>query len=268
MTAAPDLINVVIGFRQWRVHGESDGPATLSSGGVGDTSWKPGTNRAECKLTRLAQTGAYSPSLIIAQSAERPHQAPGHDCACGIYGMHELGEPDDPTLPSGAIVAWGRIEVHPDGFRAEYARVLALAAPTEASSEDVIDLVETAAARYGAVLVDPEYLARTAFELGRPVPVELRPKHSDRAEHEPLPAVGGMGMPPPMRPLHRSALALGSTSRPAATTSLRHQWSDPSVPPGEPLPRRIDTYEGGAIIAVSVIGVLFVIAVAIATLLG
>ena len=31
---------------------------------------------------------------------ERPHQAPGHDCACGLYGMHEPTEPEDPTIPN------------------------------------------------------------------------------------------------------------------------------------------------------------------------
>ena len=268
MTAAPDLIGHVIGYRQWRVAPNELGELDLRSGGVGDTRWEIGTNRAECKLARLAERGTYAPSLITAQSAERPHQAPGHDCACGIYGMHALGEPDDPTLPSGAIAAWGRIEVHPGGFRAEFARPLVIGLPTQPAGEESVRAIQATAARYGVPCVEPAQLIRAASELGRPVPRNLRPQRRDRYEHEPLPAVGGTAVPPSMRPLHRSALALGSTSRPAATTSLSHQWGDPSAPPGDTLPPRTETHEGNAIIAASVIGVFFVIAVAIAAILG
>ena len=268
MSPAPDLIAPVVGFRQWRVATDELGKPELRSGGVGDTRWKIGTNRAECKLARLAEKGTYAPSLITAQSAERPHQAPGHDCACGIYGMHALGEPDDPTLPSGAIAAWGRIEVHPGGFRAEFARPLVIALPTEPTSEEAVRAIQAAAAHYGVPCVEPEQLIRAASELGRPVPKDLRPQRHDRYEHEPLPALGGRTAPPTTRPLHRSALGLGSTSRPAATTSLNHQWGDPSAPPGDTLPPRTETHEGNAIIAASVIAVFFVIAVAIATILG
>jgi hypothetical protein len=268
MSQAPDLISAVTGYRQWRVRMNELGEPELRSGGVGDTRWELGTNKAECKLARLAEKGTYAPSLITAQSAERPHQAPGHDCACGIYGMHELAELDDPTLPSGAIAAWGRIEVHPGGFRAEFARALVIALPTEPASERAMQAVEAAAARYGVPCVEADQLRRVASELGRPVPAELRPQDRDRFEHEPLPAIGTTPQPAAMRPLHRSALGLGSTSRPPATTSLRHQWGDPKGQIGEPLPRRTETYEGGAIIAASVIGGIFVIAVAIAALIG
>ena len=61
--------------------------------------------------------------------ALRGHDAPYRDCNCGWAAYYTL--PEDPELPAiecvwGAVVAWGRIVEHETGFRAEYARPLAL----------------------------------------------------------------------------------------------------------------------------------------------
>lgn len=59
----------------------------------------------------------------------RPHEAPQRDCNCGFSAYYEL--PDEPDLPSpeaiwGAVAAWGRIVECERGFRAQFARPIAL----------------------------------------------------------------------------------------------------------------------------------------------
>ena len=61
--------------------------------------------------------------------ALRGHDAPHRDCNCGYSAYYAL--PADPPLPApeavwGAVVCWGRIVECESGFRAEYARPIAL----------------------------------------------------------------------------------------------------------------------------------------------
>ena len=59
--------------------------------------------------------------------------APAPQCACGIYAYFEPHRrewsPAYGWLVAGAVILWGRIEVHRGGMRAEYARAAALALP-------------------------------------------------------------------------------------------------------------------------------------------
>ena len=61
--------------------------------------------------------------------AVRGHEAPHRDCRCGYAAYYAL--PEDPELPArqavwGIVVAWGRIVECERGFRAQYARPVAL----------------------------------------------------------------------------------------------------------------------------------------------
>ncbi len=61
--------------------------------------------------------------------ALRGHDAPQRDCNCGFSAYYEL--PEEPDLPApeavwGAIVAWGLIVECERGFRAQFARPIAL----------------------------------------------------------------------------------------------------------------------------------------------
>jgi hypothetical protein len=61
--------------------------------------------------------------------ALRGHDAPHRDCNCGFSAYYEL--PAEPELPApeavwGVICAWGRIVECEHGFRAQYARPVAL----------------------------------------------------------------------------------------------------------------------------------------------
>jgi hypothetical protein len=103
------------GLRTWRVRWSANRP--ILSGVFQSTAWAGGleATRARCRGRGRNQ-----------------HRAPDPNCRCGIYGMHpnQIGEwfemtrrPFDwgPTV-HGIVEAWGRVELHEDGFRAEFAR--------------------------------------------------------------------------------------------------------------------------------------------------
>lgn len=71
-------------------------------------------------------TGADRPAKCFRL---RGHDAPDRECTCGFSAYYAL--PEAPELPApeavwGAIVAWGRIVECETGFRAQYARPIAL----------------------------------------------------------------------------------------------------------------------------------------------
>jgi hypothetical protein len=149
---APDLIDAVVAFRNWRV---VDGRLRSVYEPV---FWLDPVQRAECRAEHRNRP---------------PHAAPASGCTCGIYAAHE---PDYafPTVDyrgvAGIVTAWGNLEVHADGIRAEWVQVEALSiygrwtrrqidavrAVAEDLGSDVIDLdaLDDAAGRYG-VRLDP-----------------------------------------------------------------------------------------------------------------
>jgi hypothetical protein len=61
--------------------------------------------------------------------ALRGHDAPFAECNCGLSAYYELDEEPDLPAPDtvwGAIVGWGRVVECETGFRAQYARPVAL----------------------------------------------------------------------------------------------------------------------------------------------
>jgi hypothetical protein len=143
--AAPDLIEPLVGFRNWRV---IDGVLTSPHSGV---AWHEPLLCARC--------------LAGDDSA---HPAPDPHCDCGVSAYHE------PQLQfsavdfrgvSGIVTLWGRVEVHADRMRAEFARVEALAvyglwSPRQRHA------VSTVAARLGVDLVDLDEQAAAAADYG------------------------------------------------------------------------------------------------------
>lgn len=64
------------------------------------------------------------------------HDAPGTGCSCGYYGYynpngshHNLKQTDRNFRICGVIRGSGQVEMHEDGFRAEYAEILAVSPP-------------------------------------------------------------------------------------------------------------------------------------------
>src|SRR3954451_22975634 len=149
---APDFVEAVVGYRAWHI--EDDGllrPWTFTA-----LPWQPGANRAVC-------------------AREVRHEPPVADCMCGLYA---LTDPADRRLDFradqavGAIAAWGDLEVHRTGFRAEQACVTALALPDRAGFEQRAALAR-AAERYGVPLVAADRLSDEALRHGAPLPDDL-----------------------------------------------------------------------------------------------
>jgi glycine cleavage system H protein len=149
---APDFLEAVVGYRAWHV--EDDGllrPWTFMA-----LPWQPGANRAVC-------------------ARDVRHSPPVADCMCGLYA---LTDPSDRRLDFradqavGAIAAWGDLEVHRSGFRAEHACVTALAVPDRAGFEQR-EALARAAERYGVPLVAADRLSDEALRHGAPLPDDL-----------------------------------------------------------------------------------------------
>jgi hypothetical protein len=164
---SPDLIQPVIGFRSFHC-----GHSELYSSSVGASLWRPGTNRAVCKGFNARLVGYAGP-----RKAE-PHSAPDPSCACGLYAYHDIDSVGEGwgSLAIGAIAAWGRIEVHHAGFRAEYASVVALL-------DAPLRPVDQVARVYRAACVPTkESLVTAAYVHGIEIPRELRPPKPERNE--------------------------------------------------------------------------------------
>jgi hypothetical protein len=96
-----------------------------------------------------------------------------------MCGLHALHNPGDGRLKLGhpavgAIAAWGEIEVYAEGFRAEYASVIALVHRQSRSTGPPARIRE-AARRYGVRLVSLAAVEAEASEFALPLPDELLP---------------------------------------------------------------------------------------------
>lgn len=162
---APDLIQPVIGYRKWLlVGGELVSP-------LARTPWEGAPMRAQC-LPRPSWVGR---NWHLEPTHAGP--APDPDCACGIYALfapHRLWGPAGPGLVPGAVVLWGRIEVHDGGMRAECARIVALALPSFTSRSGKAG-VWRVAERLGVEAVPARRLQEAALRYGRPLPPVLMP---------------------------------------------------------------------------------------------
>jgi hypothetical protein len=84
--------------------------------------------------------------------------------------MASAGTPD---FVAGAVVAWGRVEVHATGMRAEHARIVGLEQPlTYGGKRRELD---TVAEHLGVPVVPHSRLAAVAMAHGQPLDPYLRP---------------------------------------------------------------------------------------------
>lgn len=97
------------GYRLWGLE-----DSKLLSLGAGKGAWKPGWNKAVCAI-------------------HEDHRAPVSDCECGFYAYRSIQAPrdeyshlDSAGLVFGTVAGAGKLEVHSEGFRAEYLRIVAL----------------------------------------------------------------------------------------------------------------------------------------------
>jgi hypothetical protein len=152
--AAPDLISPVIGFRQWRLDGES-----LWSLRAEDR-WQRGVMTAHCR-------------------SEHPHDgpAPQTGCTCGFYAWYSppprSASAATKDLLGGAVALWGRIELHAHGMRAAHAMVVALALPFSWGAKRRQILAVASALEVPAV--PARRLQAAALEHGHLIPKSMRP---------------------------------------------------------------------------------------------
>lgn len=179
---APDLTRKVIGYRVF----------TLSGGELhsinGGNIWMPGANKARCDARMRQQMASpfFSFSLLSEPAREpapkpKTHtEVPGAECHCGLYAYHEVPEEwREGALKGnvgGVIQAWGRMEVHSNGFRAEYAEVALLVFDPYCGPKQ-LKKIKKAARLYSAetVNVDDLDVAKVA-SLGESIPPSLVPE--------------------------------------------------------------------------------------------
>jgi glycine cleavage system H lipoate-binding protein len=178
VSEAPDFAEAVLGFRYWAI---GSGGALLSVSAR--SPWEPGVNRAQCPNLR------------------RDHEAPGTVCRCGFNAFHRPPRKDLPKnryYAVGAIAAWGEIEVHARGFRAEYACVTALALLGTEPKERRAEL-EQASERYGAALVPYRRLRKEGSRFATSLPKAAIPLARE-AQRRAIPALTPARLRPKGKP--------------------------------------------------------------------
>jgi hypothetical protein len=182
----PDLIEAVVGVRGFRRSGH------LLASPFQCDEWHVPEAHAVCApkrrptaaaLVRLGQkpkSAASTAARIVGRQRRLPpHAAPHADCSCGIYGYHD---PNDKHLTEpivGIVQAWGLLQVHPRGFRAEHVRVVALALSDPepgVAGERFVEVARRASAWWKVPLLTRSEVVASMSEFGSPVPIELRPQ--------------------------------------------------------------------------------------------
>jgi hypothetical protein len=162
---APDLIAPVVAFRAWRVIG-----ARLLSPNI-PVRWEGRTMHAACHPVHKRIMLGWRGWL------EAEHASPHPDCQCGIYAYHRPGRRNwfgEFDWVEGIVTAWGRLEAHADGLRAEHARIEALVVPG-GDQRVRAPVVERIAERLGADLVERGDVEAAARRYGARLPESLIP---------------------------------------------------------------------------------------------
>jgi hypothetical protein len=161
--AAPDLARPIIGYREWVQVGDE----ILSP--LARTPWNAEPMQAECLASCREARGLWR----TASGHAGPAPDPG--CVCGIYAFFTPNRPrgrERLALVRGAVVLWGRIELHQRGMRAEFAQIVTLALP---SSRKHAAAVARVAALLDVEAVPARDLPVAALAYGEPLDPTLIP---------------------------------------------------------------------------------------------
>lgn len=211
----PDLTEAVLGFRVWSVAIDGRLGAVVAG-----SFWTPGVNEAVCDP-------AVAPS-------RRRHVAPQPGCNCGFNAYFALRKEirrHHGSLALGAIAAWGAMDVYADGFRAQYAQVIALARPADPDDEGSpvkfhLQRLERAGARYGVPVVPVGKLRETALAHASPVSKTVLPEAKKAKKAKPTPRKRPIPAPPPTPapPGRQPAPALAPASVPSPPAVAVATW--------------------------------------------
>lgn len=183
----PRLTGKIIGYRGWTL----DGYRLVSANARQHAGWwKIGPNKAECRLEQriayITQLGGPIAAQHLWQQVRSAgvHNAPHPNCECGLYAYFDVCREHNPhffaTAKSfvwGAIAAWGHVEVHAGGFRAEYAEPIALGYDPGDPPEQV-GKHRAIAEELGLPFVPFDELQAEAVKHGQLVPEDLRPEYT------------------------------------------------------------------------------------------
>ena len=162
---ALELAEPMVGFRTWRV--------------VDGRLWSPYIPRTWDEREMRAECYRGPGALIEVDAApdHAPESAPHPDCRCGIH-VYELPPSRFSTVDhrgvTGIASAWGRMEEHQDGMRAEVARIEALAVSSQWSDRQRSAVLEVAD-RLDLDLVEEAELELVVARYGPPLSPELSP---------------------------------------------------------------------------------------------
>jgi len=158
-----DVIRPIIGYREWVIVGNE----ILSP--LARTPWRAGPMQAECLPSCRDAQGLWR----AAAAHSDPAPAPG--CVCGIYALFTPGRSrgrERLALVRGAVVLWGRIELHRRGMRAEFARIVALALPSRQRDTEAVAEV---ARLLDVIAVPARELPLAALAFGEPLAPDFIP---------------------------------------------------------------------------------------------
>ncbi len=177
-----------VGYRFWRVDPDDAWTRGRLQSPVAETLWPPlETLDAECQTRpglRLARAGLHR--------ADELRISPEPGCSCGIYAYHDIGPMtralrEEPYMFGGAVLCWGRIVIHPEGFRAQHARPLALCRPESPGVlQRTAPLLQHVTSEYAIPLLELKDLVAYASEFGscyKPDPTEPQPRTIDRVRN-------------------------------------------------------------------------------------
>lgn len=155
-------MNQAVGYRFWR----PDNRWLVSP--FCPTVWPQATRlKAACRDEPAGSPQGRRPKAHQQDPGAVP-PVPG--CACGIYAYHDVATMQQALhepLIGGAVLCWGRITIHPEGIRAQFARPLALTLPEPWRTPDwTRSELRAIAAGYGIPVLESQYLESYASEFG------------------------------------------------------------------------------------------------------
>jgi hypothetical protein len=137
----PDIIaSSLFGQRYWNINSEQ----MLTSITKNEYQWVPGKNEAIClrnkDIVGLEMMGRTQPNGTMSAPFKLLHETeslPIDVCGCGFWAYwseQNAVRQNNKTAVAGVMEGWGKLIVGPNGFRAQYARIVALCPPTEAKA--------------------------------------------------------------------------------------------------------------------------------------
>lgn len=173
----------------------------------------------EGALTSLFNDTPWQRAHLSAHCDSREHHpevVPDHACSCGIYAYYDpcprTASAVTRDLVAGAVVMWGRVELHGSGLRAEHAQIVALELPLSLGTKrrSVLEVAQPRCHRR----------ATSAAQVGGP-----------RARSPPGPVAAPAPRPGAGR--HLLALVAGALTAPLRVTSQGgHVVDDEALAPG------------------------------------